>query len=79
MFRELGIEPGPAAFAAHYGGLLRGLVIDQEDQSQAANLASERLTVLVTDTVMRSPSDRRRLAVEVLGMVEALIQSGSGA
>ncbi len=79
MFRELGIEPGPAAFAAHYGGLLRGLVIDREDQSQAANLASERLTVLVTDTVMRSPSDRRRLAVEVLGMVEALIQSGSGA
>ncbi len=74
MFRELGIEPGPAAVAAHYEGLLSGLVIDRQDQSRAAELTSERLAILVTDTVMRSAADRARVAGEVLTFIEARLR-----
>ncbi len=75
MFGELGARPGPAAVAAHFAEILRAIVIDRQDQDQAAELSSDSLAVLMSDTVMRSRADRRRLAGEVLGLAELILQS----
>jgi len=75
MFGELVARPGPAAVAAHYAEILRAIVIDRQDQDRAAELSSDSLAVLVSDTVMRSRADRRRLAGEVLGLAELILQS----
>jgi LPPG:FO 2-phospho-L-lactate transferase len=66
MFAELGIEPSALAVARHYGSLLSGFVLDQTDASQADAIESLGMRTLVTDTLMRTPDDRRRLAGEVL-------------
>jgi len=75
MFGELGGRPGPTAVAAHFAEILRAIVIDRQDQDQAAELSSDSLAVLMSDTVMRSRADRRRLAGEVLGLAELILQS----
>lgn len=66
MFRELGIEPSPLAIAEHYQGLIKQLVIDIQDESFAPAIRLLGVEVLVTQTVMRSPADRRGLAAEVI-------------
>lgn len=54
-----------AAIAAHYQGLLRGLVVEAGD-------AVPGLPVHATATVMRTPADRARLAEETLAFAERL-------
>ncbi len=63
MYWELGITPSAAAVAAHYQTLLHGFVMDKVD---AALKADVRVPVLLTQTLMRSPADRKNLAAEVL-------------
>jgi len=65
--RELGLEPGPAALAAHYGSLIDALVIDAADPAVPAAPA-----LLRTDILMRDDADQRRLAGEVLVFARAL-------
>src|SRR5262249_34968584 len=50
IMAELGLERDVAAIAAHYQGLIDGLIIDTKDRAAAAGLA---LPVLVTNTLMR--------------------------
>jgi LPPG:FO 2-phospho-L-lactate transferase len=69
IMRELGIEPSAQAIAAHYAGLIDALVIDQADSDTAARLT---LPSLVTQTMMRTLSDRTRLAREVLDFAATL-------
>lgn len=71
IMRELGLEPGPAALAQHYGDLVDGLVIDTAD---AADLASPAL--LRTDILMRDDADQQRLAAEVLAFARQLGRRG---
>jgi LPPG:FO 2-phospho-L-lactate transferase len=71
MYAELGIEPSALAVARQYGGqgtggLLTGFVLDQQDESQSAGVQALGIEVLATDTLMKSPADRLRLAQEVL-------------
>lgn len=66
MLRELGLPVSPVSVAEHYAGLLRSFVIDTVDAAATAALAALGLQVLVTDTVMRSESDRARLARQIL-------------
>jgi LPPG:FO 2-phospho-L-lactate transferase len=63
IMAELGISATAQAIAAHYRGLLDGLVIDASDATEA-----QKLTVRteVTSTLMRDLDDRERLAREVL-------------
>jgi LPPG:FO 2-phospho-L-lactate transferase len=63
MFRELGIEPSALAVADHYRDILTGFVLDNLDAELAQKLEVESL---VTDTLMKSPEDRKRLANDVL-------------
>jgi LPPG:FO 2-phospho-L-lactate transferase len=69
MFAEMGSEPTALAVAQHYGSLLTGFVLDRLD----AHLAPQAgLPTLVTDTLMRTGQNRRRLAKDVLNWVGTL-------
>ena len=63
MSSELGIQPSALEVARHYGDLLSGFVMDLVDQQLAKNL---NIPVLTTNTIMKNPEDRRRLAEDVL-------------
>lgn len=63
MYMELKIEPSATAVAEQYSGLLTGFVFDQID----AELENEmKLPVLITNTIMKTVKDRRRLAEEII-------------
>jgi LPPG:FO 2-phospho-L-lactate transferase len=66
MLAEMGVEATAASVAAHYGGLLRRFVLDDVDAELKPTIESEALKVLVTNTVMKTDSDRARLAREIL-------------
>lgn len=68
MYAELGIEPSARSVALHYGDLLSGIVIDIQDRNLAPGLATGRLEVYITDSIMKSPGDRLRLAREVIDL-----------
>jgi LPPG:FO 2-phospho-L-lactate transferase len=64
LMAEFGVEASAAAVARHYGALLDGFVIDRADAALAPGIVGPR--VLVTETVMRTQSDRADLARRVL-------------
>jgi LPPG:FO 2-phospho-L-lactate transferase len=69
LMRELGVAVTPAAVAAHYDGILDGLVIDTADAAWADRCG---LPVHVTATLMSTIDDRRRLAAETLEFAQRL-------
>ena len=69
IMRELGRPVTVAVIAAHYHGLLDGLVVDQAD---AAGLPSLDLPTIATQTVMSSMDDRDALARTVLAFAATL-------
>ena len=66
MFTELGIRPTASAVARHYADLLKGFILDCQDRQEEEEIKVTGLRTLVTDTVMNTPLDRQRLAMEVL-------------
>jgi LPPG:FO 2-phospho-L-lactate transferase len=72
MYRELGLEPSPLTVAQHYGDLLTGFVFDRVDAGQARAMGASGIISLMTDTLMKSPDDRRRLAQEILAFGQRL-------
>jgi len=66
LMQELGVTPGVTAIVSHYGDLLSGLVVDDEDAAEADALQTLGLPTLVTGAVMRTDDDRIRLARETL-------------
>ena len=72
MMSELGIAVTTHSIAAHYEGLIDGLLIDSTD---IADRASVDLPVIATNTLMRSLADRERVAHDVLGFCDTLAQS----
>ena len=68
IMAEIGIHTTPAGLAAYYGGLLDGIVADDQDQSAPAPDAALHFT----GTLMRNTDDQRRLATETLAFARAL-------
>ncbi len=71
MYTEFGVKPSALAVAQHYGeqtkgGILTGFVFDTVDTNHLEAMQALRLKTLITDTVMKTPADRRRLAEEVI-------------
>jgi LPPG:FO 2-phospho-L-lactate transferase len=67
MIPELTGKPASVrAVAAHYGSMLRGMVVERGDQGGLADVP-----VLVADTIMKSRADSLRLAREVLAFAES--------
>jgi LPPG:FO 2-phospho-L-lactate transferase len=75
IMRELGIEPSAAAVAAHYRGLIEGLLIDEVDARHREAITATGAAVRVAQTVMRSMEDRIALARECLAFAAQLQRS----
>lgn len=71
MYRELGIEPSALAVADHYRGLITGFVLDEKDAALAASVPVRTLAV---NTLMPTPTDRARVATDVLNFVRSFLQ-----
>lgn len=67
MYAELGIQPSALAVAEHYRGLLSGFVLDEVDADLAPQIP---IPTLVTNTLMKSLTDRAILAQAVLHFAE---------
>ncbi|MGQ9832529.1 MAG: 2-phospho-L-lactate transferase [Candidatus Villigracilaceae bacterium] len=72
MFAELGIQPSALAVAEHYRGLLTGFVLDNIDAAFAPRLQAIGLQTCITNTLMKTESDRRALAQDVLNLLRTL-------
>ena len=66
MYAELGIQPSALAVANHYHDILNGFVLDHKDSDMQEKI---HLPTLVTDTLMKSLTDRARLAQDVLHFI----------
>jgi LPPG:FO 2-phospho-L-lactate transferase len=69
MYRELGIEPSALAVAKHYQGLITHFVLDQIDSQLYESVRGLNIQAFVTNTLMRSPEDRKQLARDVLNFI----------
>lgn len=69
---ELGLEAGNAAIAAHYAGLVDGLVINTGDGTDAAAVNARGLACQVTPTLMTGPAERVALAEACLAFARTL-------
>jgi LPPG:FO 2-phospho-L-lactate transferase len=74
IMRELGIAANTSAIAAHYRGLIDGLVLDEADSDEAADVD---VPVLSTRTLMIDLEDRERLARDVLAFAGTLAGNSS--
>lgn len=75
LMRALGFAESVHGVAAFYRGLIDGLVIDHADAAERARLEASGLSVLVTNTIMRSDDDRTALAEAVLAFARTLAGS----
>ena len=69
MYSELGIEPSAFAVANHYRGLASGFVLDTIDSQLGESVRGLNMQTLVTNTLMKSLDDRKRLASDVLNFI----------
>jgi len=69
MMLAAGYEPDAAGVADYYKGLIDAIVIDKEDRERSARLELDGLRVKVTDTIMNSKGDKKRLAEELIKFV----------
>lgn len=69
MMRELNLPASAGQVASHYGDLLDGFVLDQQDAALAEGIA---VPTVVTQTVMVTLADRTDLARAVLDFLENL-------
>jgi len=79
MLLELGLDVSAEAVARLYQGLVGGFVLDKLDGRQEPAVAALGMNTLVTDTVMRSDSGRRRLADAVLAFAGGVKPAHTGA
>jgi LPPG:FO 2-phospho-L-lactate transferase len=66
MLRGMGHEVSAVGVARLYRGLVDLFVLDERDAALAARVEDLGMRPLVTDTIMRSPAQSRRLAAAVL-------------
>jgi len=69
MYTELGIQPSALAVARHYAGLLSGFFIDNVDEAMAGEFS---IPIKVVQTIMKTRTDRRNLAGDVLHLIQTL-------
>jgi LPPG:FO 2-phospho-L-lactate transferase len=73
MYRELGIVPSAPAVAQQYQSFLSSFVMDQVDQEKTKQVELLGIRAFVTDTIMKSTEDRKRLAEQVLQFCGGLL------
>ncbi|MCJ7715442.1 MAG: 2-phospho-L-lactate transferase [Anaerolineales bacterium] len=79
MYLEMGITPSVSAIADHYGKLLNGIVIDNQDEGlliDRVGKGNKSLRVFSTATWMKTREDRLWLAGEVVDFGQQLLKEG---
>ena len=69
MYTELGIRPSALAVACHYKDFLSGFILDIVDADMEKDFW---IPVANTQTIMKTRGDRRRLAQDVLNLIQTL-------
>jgi LPPG:FO 2-phospho-L-lactate transferase len=72
MFAELGLDVSAMGVAQRYEGLIKGFVMDQQDESLANGVRALGLEMAVTQTIMRSDEDRASLACDCVDLLRRL-------
>lgn len=74
IMQELGVDASAVSIAAHYEGLIDGLLIDESDATRETldALAARGLQVGVTATLMKTIDDRERVAEAALTLAESI-------
>lgn len=72
MFQEMGIDASSVAVARQYQDFLTGFILDTVDAESAGEIQRSGIIPLVTNTVMQTIQDRKRLASEVLSFCEGI-------
>ncbi|MGE5566098.1 MAG: 2-phospho-L-lactate transferase [Parcubacteria group bacterium] len=72
LMGELGVQPAAAAIAAHYRGLIHGLVLDIRDEAERGAVEATGVRALAVPSVMRSDADRAALARDCLAFARRL-------
>lgn len=70
MMQELGLAVTATAVADYYGDLIDGFVYDQQD---AGTFPAPHLPVCCVDTLMHTPTDRLRVAKDVMDFAAELV------
>ncbi|NDJ53658.1 MAG: 2-phospho-L-lactate transferase [Chloroflexi bacterium] len=70
LMQERGIDVSPLGVAAHYDQLIDGMIIDRTDAHLSAKIEAMGLRTAALPTVMRSISDKIKLAEQILDWVE---------
>ena len=74
MYAELGIQPSALAVAEHYQDILDGFVFDILDKNLMSEINKLNVSILTVDTLMNSPTQRKRLAQDVLSLVNLVME-----
>jgi LPPG:FO 2-phospho-L-lactate transferase len=72
IMSELGMQVSPVGVAAHYGDLLTGMLLDEEDQTLRERLEEMGLRVAVRPTLMTTPEEKVALANALLTWAEGV-------
>ncbi len=76
MYREMGIEPSALSVARHYGTVVDGFIIDEQDRNLLEDIRAiqpHAPEVFVAHTWMKTEDDRVRFGEEVLQFGKSLL------
>jgi LPPG:FO 2-phospho-L-lactate transferase len=71
LMRAMGMEVSALGVARAYQGLADALVIDEQDAALAGDIRALGMRVVVMDTIMRGPAEKRALAEAALAAARA--------
>ena len=77
MYREMGIQPSAGAVAAHYGDLLEGFVIDDQDRDLQEEILTEfggSLALFHTNIWMKTRVERIAVAEQIMALGSSLVK-----
>lgn len=69
MYAELGIEPSALSVAKHYQDIIDGFIFDIRDKNLMSDIKSLNVSILNVDTLMNSPAQQKRLAQDIVNLV----------
>jgi LPPG:FO 2-phospho-L-lactate transferase len=70
LMRAMGYEVSALGIARFYAEVADGMVIDQVDATLAGSITELGLRVAITDTIMRGPAEKARLATSALALAQ---------
>lgn len=72
IMSELGVEPSATTVSGHYGDLLDGFIVDEQDRKMVQGTEKPRMPVRICDTIMTTLDDKIRLARATLDFARSI-------